>query len=94
MKVFTDLEFKEHGCVEGAREAVSKGIDMGEYLNAKQAVIEFKNGRVLSVIFGVVFYSNGIDTYECMEMGRSDNQPKGYLTKDEVTEYMKELQND
>ena len=91
MKTFKDLVFKEHGAVEGAREAVKRGIDMSEYLDAKQAKIEFDNGVKLSVIFGSVFYSNGIDTYECMKLG-ADNDPGGHLTKEEVTRYMIELQ--
>ncbi len=92
MKTFKDLEFTEHRVVESAKEAIKRGIDMNEYLNAKQSFIEFDNGKKLSVIFGSVFYSNGIDTYECMELGRDDNQPLGYLSEDEVTKYMLELQ--
>ncbi len=92
MKTFKDLEFKEHNLVQDAKEAIKKGIDMNEYLDCKSAKIEFDNGKILSVIFGSPFYSNGIDTYECMELGRDDNQPIGYLAEDEVTEYMRELQ--
>lgn len=92
MREFKDLEFKEHDMVKGAKEAVSKGIDMSEYTKAKHATIEFENGKRLSVLLGSVFYSNGVDTYEAMELGTLE--PRGHLTKDEVTEYMKELQND
>jgi len=90
MKTFKDLEFKDHPMVKGAKEAIKKGVDMTEEAKAKQAKIKFENGVVLSVIFGSIFYSNGVDTYECMTLG--SDEPIGYLTEDEVTKYMVELQ--
>jgi lipopolysaccharide export LptBFGC system permease protein LptF len=71
MKTFDDLEFKEHKLALSAKSVrdnkpdLFKELDMvKECLNAKQAIIKFDNGRELSVIFGSMFYSNGIDTYE------------------------------
>ena len=92
MKTFKDLEFKEHDVAKSAKIAIKRGIDMSDYVDAKQAKITFDNGKSLSVIFGECFYSNGIDTYEAMELS-SDNDPKGYLTEQEVTEYMMFLQS-
>lgn len=92
MKTFEDLEFKEHGIVSSARESIKMGVDMTQYLSAKQAVIELDNGVKLSVLFGTVFYSNGVDTYEAMVLDEGDNEPRGYLTESQVTEYMKVLQ--
>lgn len=94
MKEFKDLVFKEHYMVASAKEAIEAGVNMEECLGAKHAKIEFKNGIKLSVVFGSVFYSNGVDTYECMVVKGSvkENEPRGDLTEDEVTEYMKELQ--
>ena len=82
MKTFEDLEFKPH----------PSGGEM--------AYIEFSNGYGVSVIFGSKFYSNGIDTYELAVMKDGDlcyssgitNDVIGYITKDEVTEYMKQIQ--
>lgn len=90
MKTFKDLEFKEHELVQYAKIALDINenlTSMKEYLNSKHAVIEFDNGRKLSVIFGSCFDSNGIDTYEAMELN-VDSEPRGYLTEDEVTNYM------
>jgi len=91
MKTFKDLVFKEHSVAKGAKEACKRGIDMQEYTKAKQAIIKFDNAKSVSVLFGSVFYSNGIDTYEawCQEI---DREPRGYLTKEQVTEYMIEVQ--
>ena len=92
MKTFQDLEFKEHNVVKSAKIAMERGVDMSDYIDAKHAKITFENGKILSVLCGKCFYSNGIDTYEAMELS-SDNDPKGYLTEQEVTEYMIFLQS-
>lgn len=92
MKTFKDLEFKEHDIAKSAKKEMERGVDMSDYIDAKQAKITFDNGKNLSVIFGKCFYSNGIDTYEAMELNNG-NDPKGYLTEQEVTEYMMELQS-
>jgi hypothetical protein len=50
----------------------------------------FENGKAYSIIFGTLFYSNGIDTYEIMT---SDcDEPRGYQTKEEIEEILKNLQ--
>lgn len=51
---------------------------------------EFPNGKTYSVIFGELFYSNGIDTYEIMTS--EDDEPYGYCTVEEINEILKELQ--
>lgn len=89
MKTFEDLEFKTHGC---AKEAT-------------QAVMFFENGYGVSLLFGFPFYSNGIDTYELAVIHRSGegsydlrydtgitDDVLGYITKEEVTEAMKKVQ--
>ena len=83
MKTFEDLEFKPHTSGYGSR-----------------ARIDFNNGYGASIVFGNMFYSNGIDTYELAVMKDGDlcyssgitNDVIGYITKDEVTEYMKQIQ--
>lgn len=94
MKTFKDLIFEKHSVALSAGKTLDKYPELGfmkEMLDAKQAVIEFDNGRKLSVIFGQTFYSDGVSTYEAMEID-ADNKPKGYLTSEEVSDYMKEIQ--
>ena len=89
MKTFEDLEFKPHEFRE----------------DAKQAVMFFENGYGVSVLFGKPFYSNGIDTYELAVIHRAGEDSFvikcdaditddvfGYMSKEEVTEAMKEVQ--
>ena len=65
-----------------------------------QAVIEFDNGYSVSVLFGELFYSNGIDTYEfaVLKDGELDyNNPvadgdvRGYLKKKELMELVNQV---
>jgi len=95
MKTFNDLVFEPHKATlneQAKKDLIASGMnpDSDIFNEMLQCKIEFNNGIRLSVIFGKMFYSNGVDTYEAMEIG--SNEPKGYLSKDEVTEYMKELQ--
>ncbi len=49
------------------------------------------NGIKISIVFGSLFYSNGIDTYEIWAMnadGKEYDDPTGYLTAMEVCEYI------
>lgn len=92
MKQFKDLVFNPHPI------AIECGIK--NYENAKQAVMYFNNGYGVSVVFGSCFYSNGIDTYELAILRDADicydteitNDVIGYLTSDEVSKIMKQVQ--
>jgi len=86
MKTFRSLIFKPH----------FNTLDK----NAKKAFCEFDNGYSVSVVFGDMFYSNGVDTYE-LAIFKGDeicyntditNDVMGYLTHFEVTEVMKRVQ--
>ncbi|MEY5041018.1 MAG: hypothetical protein RLZZ414_557 [Bacteroidota bacterium] len=87
-KTFKDLDFKPHQLKHICE-------------NATQAKIQFKNGYSLSVIFGEIFYSNGIDTYEvgCFcggEMQYIDgviDGIQGHLNEKKVTDLMLKIQN-
>jgi len=79
MKTFKDLEFKSHAMCETSK------------CDFKQAKMKFDNGKEVSVLLGKVFYSNGIDTYEAWDLSEKEG-PLGYLTENEVTEYMLKLQ--
>lgn len=57
----------------------------------KQATVTFDNGYFLSVIIGKMFYSNGLDTFEAY-CSKYDNDPRGYLSQEEVSKYMIEIQ--
>ena len=83
MKTFDDLVFELH--------------PLGGIL----AHLFFDNGRGVSVICGSWFYSNGVDTYEVAVLDKEGdidystpitNDVLPYLTKDEVTEVMKQIQ--
>ncbi len=96
MKKFKDLEFKEHPLSKSARKnmEIFKDDDYmvdyyKEMLNHTQARIEL-NDKSISVIFGKSFYSNGIDTYEMFIYG--EDEPRGCLTEDEITEIMIKIQ--
>lgn len=96
MKKFSDLEFKEHSVSKSAKEAIKKGVVsdlMFDMVNSKQAVITFDNGKKLSVLCGSSFYSDGLNTYECMELNK-DSEPQGYLTVNEVNKLMEDMQNE
>lgn len=83
MKTFDDLVFEPHP------------------LDGIMAHLFFDNGRGVSVICGSWFYSNGVDTYEVAVLDKkggidystsiTDNVLP-HLTKDEVTEVMKQIQ--
>ena len=56
-----------------------------------QAVMKFDNGHRISVVGGSDgLYGDGITTFEIWRS--CDDDVKGYLTMDEVTQYMGELQ--
>jgi len=84
MKEFKDLEFNTHPSGMGG----------------KQAVITFDNGYGASIIIGSTWYSNGIDTYELAVLCNRKldystyitDDVLGYLTEQEVSEYMKKIQ--
>lgn len=95
MKTFKDLEFKPHPATMNEatkQELISSGFpkDSEMFKPMTQAKIEL-NGYTFSVLKGEMFHSNGVDTYEAWAI-KYDNAPRGYLTKEEVTDYMKEIQ--
>ena len=96
MKTFNDLVFDKHESAISAEKTIKLYPSLMEsnkrFLGAKHAVMTFDNGRVISVIFGKLFYSDGVSTYEAWELDGDDDEPRGYLTKDEVTSYMIEIQ--
>lgn len=100
-KTFADLEFKEHSIAKQTKATFAKFPSIKKFehlqamLDAKQAIIAFDNGIKLSVVFGKCFYSNGIDTYEAMELSdtKTGLEPQGYLTIDELNQFMSDLQD-
>ena len=96
IKTFKDLEFEMHPILLDAKSQDTKEI----FANSKHAVMEFKNGYGVSVIFGDQFCSNGIDTYEVAVLKDGILNYKTYITdsvvayqtEDEVTEIMRKVQ--
>lgn len=84
LKQFEDLEHKAHP---------SSG-------RGTRAVMDFDNGYGISVIFGRDWYSNGVDTYEIAVMKDKaicydtpiTEDVIGNLTKQEVSDIMKQIQ--
>ena len=99
-KTFKDLHFQPW--LE-RRPDISTSPFIADYLDAEQAILMFPNGYGVSVLFGNVFYSDGVDTYELAVLhGNKLVYPKevcpdedvlGYLTKRQVTEAMKKVQD-
>ena len=91
MKTFEDLIFKPHGGEFRYSERFRK---------AKRAIETFENGYGISVLFGEMFYSNGIDTYELAVLYKGKityntditDDVMGGLSKDEVTDVMRRVQ--
>lgn len=96
---FRDLIFSEDSISKSARDTLTKNKDIQDMLkdyltslsNHKSARIEFDNGYFISVKFGKMYYSNGIDTYEVYS--NLDNNVLEYLTSEQITEYMIKIQN-
>ena len=90
MKTFKDLEFKQHPFVRNGF--------------AQQAVMFFANGYGVSVLIGGHCYGDGSAPYELAILTGNvkkwnlcydtpiTNDVLGYLTPEEVTEYMIEVQ--
>ncbi len=70
-------------------------------LDGEMAKMEFENNYGVSVIFGGMFYSNGIDTYELAVLYDGQlsystditDDVLGYISESEVTEAMIKVQN-
>lgn len=98
MKNINDLVFYPHPIAKEAEKISSCMRQM--YAESKQATMYFGNGYGISVLFGSMFYSNGIDTYEvgilkdgalCYDTPIT-NDVIGYVTADEVTDIMRKIQ--
>lgn len=90
---FSDLEFKPHPVLRGmsgdALEILSS------FKGSAQAIWVVGDVRI-SIVFGEMFYSNGVNTYEVMiTEGLDDNpvsdEPLGYLTKGEVEDFINDI---
>ena len=97
IKTFKDLEFVKHPILLYTKP--SKHIEE-MVAKSKHAVMEFENGYGVSVQFGDIFYSNGIDTYEvaimkdnhiCLDTPLTDTVLR-YKNENEVTEIMRKVQ--
>ena len=84
MKEFIDLEFRDKG-----------------YMDGKLASMEFPNGYGISVVSGYGAYSNAESPYEIAVLYGGEicydteitSDVIGYLTSEEVTEYMNQIQS-
>lgn len=68
--------------------------------NVTCAKIEFNNGYGVSLLCGEIFYSNGVDTYECAVTYKNGlcyatwitNDVMGYLSKEELMQTIYEVE--
>lgn len=110
MKTFKDLNFQPYGYEQKVADKLyDLGLSYEDFEKklfaespAKNAVIHFKNGWGVSVVFGKgCWYSNGIDTYEVGIMYHGMlktnsaifyDEVAPHQTKEQVTEIMLKLQ--
>jgi hypothetical protein len=98
---FNDLEFVPHEMVQGLTEEQLEHWHT-DMRGSKHAKLYLSDGVGVSVVFGKLFYSNGVDTYEAWVYGDNTeiltdcyyDEPKGYLSADEVTAYIHQLEKD
>jgi len=89
-----ELNFKQHPMLNGIEDTPLAEA----YGDLKQAIYKAPCGLEFSIVFGKLFFSNGIDTYEIWLHGSMAyhevldddmyDDPKGYLTMDEIEEYI------
>jgi hypothetical protein len=93
VKTFDDLIFEKH--IYNDLKGISKVFN-----DNYQARMTFENGYGVSVLCGSMFYSNGVDSYELAvlyddeinyDSGLTDDV-LGYISAEEVTRVMSELQ--
>ena len=103
MKTFEDLVFKPHPHAINLKEVYAKVPHIDPYIqeifDSTQARMDFPNGYGISVLCGIVFYSNGRDTYEVGVLYQgylikyfTDDSVIGWQTKEQVSEIMKKIQ--
>jgi hypothetical protein len=62
-----------------------------EYRKAKQWRYVKPNGSIISVVGGAAgLYGDGVNTFELWDFDQEE--PKGYLTVDEINDYLKSLE--
>jgi hypothetical protein len=76
IKTFDDLEFRVHPTLGGT---------------SKLATMNFRGSGWISVVGGPSLYGDGVTTFEVMS-SLTDDDVLDYLSKEEVTEHMLELQ--
>lgn len=98
---FKDLQFKDDDISINAMKTILNAETDAQrksaretfecYLDHKRAFLEFDNGFYISVCKGKMYYSNGLDNYEVYS--NLEGKCLGFLTSEQVTEYMIKIQN-
>jgi hypothetical protein len=98
IKQFKDLVFNPHPLAKEAEKLPN--YLRREYAESKHAKMFFENGYGISVLFGSMFYSNGVDSYEvgvlkggtlCYDTPITNNVI-GYIPAAEVSDIMRKIQ--
>lgn len=103
MKTFDDLQFEPHPTAVALKSLFSEK-DMKDPYNQKLcdaawARMDFPNGYGISVICGIQFYSNGLDTYEVAVLYEGlltgffpEDSVRGWQNRHQINEIMKKVQ--
>lgn len=93
-KTFDDLVFEDWARRQGYNQATMPPLFRAQFAGQKQAILKFENGYAISVLFGSIFYSDGISTYEVgIFEPHGELEVIGYQTKEQVMEIMKQVQD-
>ncbi len=99
---FKDIKFEPHQISVNLQDpwlSDPKYQDTQQMMHeAKQAIYKSDCGLEFSILFGSLFYSNGINTYEIwvanednrITLGERYDEPDGYCTKKEIKKYIKD----
>ena len=94
---FKEIKWKPHAVHEEMINAKDLPDNiLKDFIGSKQGLYTSENGIPFSILLGGMFYSNGKDTYEIWiidedirtSLGTQYDDPAGYLTDDEVVEYI------
>ena len=94
---FNDITWKPHQVHEEMVNAknIPDSIKK-DFIGSMQGRYESENHIPFSILKGSMFYSNGVDTYEIWiidggiraSLGSQFDDPAGYLSEDEIVEYI------
>lgn len=98
---FENIIWKTHPAAANIESLKRVAKDLyDDFVGSTMAKIQFDNGYGVSIVFGKMFYSNGVDTYECAVTHYGElcydtwitNDVMGYLSKEELMQTIYEVE--